>query len=462
MFRRSLSLLVALLVAAGTARAAEVTPEQAQKLYAQVGPSLVAVKYTLTTELQRHELIGAGIVVGADGLVMAPMVLFNVQIPDEQMRDFKIVVPHEDKDPTELDAVFYGRDERTNLAFLKTKEKQDWKPLKFEEGTVAIGDTVVSVGMLPRAANYKPYFMESQVSALLRGETPQVLVQGGLAAVGSPVFTTGGKAVGLVSFQQGQVPLLNDPQNTLAAIQQPPTFFVPARDFMQSFADPPTPQKPIVLPWMGVMQLTGVNEAVAEVFGLQNQPAVQVGGVIPGAAADKAGLKKGNIIVKFNGQPLERGDEASELPQIMQRKIMRMKPGEPVTLSVISKKGEAPTDVKITLGEMPRRPNTAKRHYAEDLGFSVRELVFMDAYAQRLQPDAKGVVVALIRPQSAAQTGGLQPNDIVTELNREPVTGLEPFKKAYDDFRKAKPKEAVVMVVLREGTTKVIRLEPPQ
>ena len=116
----------------------------------------------------------------------------------------------------------------------------------------------------------------------------------------------------------------------------------------------------------------------------------------------------------------------------------------------------------LTLEEMPKRPNSAKRWFAEDLGFSSREMVFMDTYSRRLEPDAKGVVVELIRPQSAAQTGGLQRNDLITELNRQPVTGLEEFKKSYQEFRKASPREAVVMVVQREGNTKVIRIEPPQ
>lgn len=452
-------LFVALLA---TTAPAAVGPETAQKLYAEVAHSLVAVKYTLATELQRHELIGAGIVVSEDGLVMAPLVLFNINIPDEQMQDFKIVVPHEDRDPTELDAIFYGRDERTNLAFLKTKEPQKWKALKFEDAQTGVGETVLSIGMLPKAANYKPYFMESTVAALLRGETPQVLVQGGLAAVGSPVLTTDGRAIGLVSFQMGQTAVLNDPANALSAVIQPPRFFVPARDFMQSFADPPTPDDPIVLPWMGVLQLTGVNAAVAEVFGLENKPAVQVGGTIPGGPAEKAGLQKGSIIVALNGEPLERADEPTELPQMLQRKVMRMKPGKTVTLSVIAKKGEAPKDVQLVLDPMPKRPNKAKRYFAEDLGFSVREVVFFDTYAQRLPADTKGVVVALIRPQSAVQTGGLMPNDLVTELNREPVTDIAQFQEAYETFRQAKPDEAVVMVVVREGTTKVIRIEPPQ
>ena len=111
---------------------------------------------------------------------------------------------------------------------------------------------------------------------------------------------------------------------------------------------------------------------------------------------------------------------------------------------------------------MPPRPNTAKRWFAEDLGFSAREMLFMDTYAKRLEPDAKGVIVSLIRPQSAAQTGGLQNEDLITELNRQPVTDLEQFKKAYQEFRKASPREAVVMVVQRQANTQVIRIEPPQ
>jgi S1-C subfamily serine protease len=129
---------------------------------------------------------------------------------------------------------------------------------------------------------------------------------------------------------------------------------------------------------------------------------------------------------------------------------------------VLRGRGEPLTDVKVTLEEMPKRPNSAKRWYAEDLGFSVREMLFMDTYARHLDPDAKGVIVALIRPQSAAQTGGLQNNDLITELNRQPVTSLEQFQKAYQEFRKASPHEAVVMVVQREANTKVIRIEPPQ
>ena len=118
--------------------------------------------------------------------------------------------------------------------------------------------------------------------------------------------------------------------------------------------------------------------------------------------------------------------------------------------------------MKVELTERPRGANLAERYYAEDLGFGVREMVFMDTYVRKLQPDAKGVVVAIIKPQSSAAAAKLQGNDLITEMNGQPVENLEQFKKAFEEIRKEKAKEALVLVVLREGTTQTIRIEPPQ
>lgn len=465
MRRSPATILAVLVLACGSAHA--ISPDAAQKLYEKASPSLVAVRYTWENELGRRELTGAGVVVSNDGLVMSPLFVFDNSIPDDQMKDFTIIVAHEDRDAEEIDAEFYGRDERSGVAFIKAKSAGDgatreWKPIKFEEVPVTIGAPVYSVGILPEMANYKPYFMEAAVAAKLRGEQPQVLVQGGLAAIGSPVFNPDGKAIGMVTWQPGQTVLLNDQRNALSSVILPPKFYVPTRDFALSLSDPPSPDKPVKLPWMGVTQMTGLNKDVAEVYGLANQPAVQLGDVIPNMPGAKGGLKQADIIVKVNGQPIERGDEPDELPQIIRRQVMRMKVGDVVTFSVLRGRGEPLQEVKVTLEEMPKRPNSAKRWYAEDLGFVARETVFMDTYARRLEPDAGGVIVAQIRPQSAAHTARLQNNDLITEVNREPVKDLEQFKKAYEQFRKASPREAVVMVVQREGNTQVIRIEPPQ
>src|SRR3954447_17018317 len=112
------SLAVVLMWAAASAAApagAAVSPELAQKLYDRVTPSLVAVQYVWQNELNRIKLTGAGIIVRDDGLVMASMSIFPMQIPDAQMKEFKVLIPREDGEPREFEAVFQGRDQRTNM-----------------------------------------------------------------------------------------------------------------------------------------------------------------------------------------------------------------------------------------------------------------------------------------------------------------------------------------------------------
>jgi len=85
----------------------------------------------------------------------------------------------------------------------------------------------------------------------------------------------------------------------------PPRMFVPTREIAISLQDPPVPGK-FKLPWLGVAQMIGLKKEVADYYGLTGQTAVQVGDVIKGMPADQAGLKPGTIIVKLNGQPLEK------------------------------------------------------------------------------------------------------------------------------------------------------------
>src|SRR3954466_7411095 len=116
------ALLALVLAVAAPARAA--STETAKKLYDQASPSLVAVKYTWESELGRRELIGAGVVVREDGLVMSPLSVFDMRIPDEQMKEFMLVIAHEDRDAEAVGAASLGRDERCNVAFLKPKAQQ--------------------------------------------------------------------------------------------------------------------------------------------------------------------------------------------------------------------------------------------------------------------------------------------------------------------------------------------------
>jgi serine protease Do len=443
--------------------------------------SLVTVQYTIDAEIGKRELSGTGAIVREDGLVAVTMGLIPLGLPDAQLTEFKVILPPgvDGPETKELDAEFVGRDERADLAYVRVKQdaksttKRTFTPVKFGPSNVKIGDPLVSVGLLPKSAGYTPYAKLSTVAAKLRGPTPTVMSSGGLAGVGGLVFNAAdGKLVGMVQEMEGQNLLAgarggrgqggqDEGAIEMAQLMLAPIFYVPVDDFLVSLSDPPNAEKPRLRSWIGVGEMQGVEEDVSNYLGLKDTPAVQVTDVIAGFPAAEGGLKAGDFIVSMNGQPLERGDSVEELPAILQRKLLRMNVGETVTFGVIRKQGDKPQDVKVTLGERPGLANRAPRQYFEDLGYSVRGLVFDDTYARKLDRNYKGVMVAFVRPQSSAQAGRLQRGDIVTKLNQTAIESVEQFKEAYEAFRKDKPKEAVVMEVYRGTGTEIVRIQPP-
>jgi serine protease Do len=436
-----------------------------RQMYNLVKPSLVAVKYTWANEMGSQELTAAGIIIGEDGLVVIPIgIVTPGLIPDEQMKDFKIILPSDTGDETEIDATLQGRDERSNLAFVKADSPQKWKAIQFSGADPQIGDTLYSVGILPKSAGYKTYVTTVRMSQRLRGPVPQWLVDGQLAGVGAVVLDAKGEAIGYVHARSLGEALLDNPENPddMPMLTAPPRMFIPASDFLSSLNDPPTPDKRIVLPWIGC-EMKGLEKEDAEYFGLENVPAVQVGDVVPDSPAEKAGLKKLDVIMKINGKPIERGDVPQELPEIVTRLIQRMNVGQTVTFSVIQNKGDTPKDIVMTLEARPKQPHEAHRFYAKDLGFVVRDVTFVDTYRRKMSTNTNGVVVALLRPQAAAQAAKLGINDLVTQMNGKPVTNLDEFKKDYQEARKDRPGDPVVLEVTQiDGKQQTIDIEPPQ
>jgi S1-C subfamily serine protease len=106
---------------------------------------------------------------------------------------------------------------------------------------------------------------------------------------------------------------------------------------------------------------------------------------------------------------------------------------------------------------------SARRFYAKDLGFVVREAVFSDTYRRKMNLSTGGVVIAMLRTQAAAQAAKLSVEDLVLQMNGKPLTDLDQFKKDYLQFRKDKPTDALVLVVSRvDGKEQTINIEPPQ
>ena len=324
------------------------------------------------------------------------------------------------------------------------------------------------MGVSSRSGGYHPVLDQSIVSALLRGPVKEVLAAGGsLAPYGGPVFDATGAAVGVVSWQAGS-PFTLDVRNPQAeAVEEQVTnrTYIPTAEFAVTLADPPAAGHPIGMPFTGLPELSGLKTDEADYLGLTGKPAVQVGDVLPDSPAAKAGLKGRDVIVTFDGQPLERGDTPEELPMIIRHRLAQMKPGQTVTFGVLrGGPGKPLTDVRITLAPRPPIARDAKRFWSDDIGFGVREPVLLDRYARKMKPaEASGVVITVLKPEGSAQSAQLHPEDMVVQVNGRPTPTLAAFRDVYGDFRKAHPKDAIVMVVKGAGgREQTIRIEPPQ
>jgi S1-C subfamily serine protease len=481
-----LLVLTSLLLAAGSARAA--SAETARSIYEQAPKSLAIVQFTFDSPEQRLEVEGLGLVVD-EGLVMLPIEFVNTSFPDQYLTRFKLIRPARGDEPErEYDATFAGRDERSGVAFVRYGNDPttppttppttlpaegeddlpppDWEPVTFSFEEPGIGETVYSVGRMPEEFGYTPYVTTSRISAPVRGPTPMIFTAGdGLTTVGSPVFNADGEAVGYVIQQQGISPatvFINSEGGDMRIMSlAPPRMFLPADFLRVSLEDPPAAGEPVRVPDVGLRQLEGLSKDLREFFELGNTPAVQVGEVVPGSAAEEAGVTTGEVIVALNGEPLERGDLPDELPDILGRKLSRMPVGETVSMTLLNAAGER-RDVDVMLRERPEQSSSVRREYFEDLGFSVRPTVFNDLYARKLEEDAPGILVEFVRPNAAAQSANLRPGDLIRQLNQTPIEDLAQFETAYTEFRDESPEEAVVLEVLRSGDTQVIRIEPPR
>jgi serine protease Do len=176
--------------------------------------------------------------------------------------------------------------------------------------------------------------------------------------------------------------------------------------------------------WIGV-SIQGLTPDLAEHFGLEDDKGVLVSAVTPNDPADKAGIKAGDIIVEFNGKPIE---ELGSLPRTVavtpkgtRVKVKLLRDGKPVTLNVTV--GERKEDALA--GVQDKEPVTEER-----LGISVQIITPERARQFGLAEDARGIIVSSIEGSSPAAMAGLKRGDVIKEINRAKIKNLDDYKEA--------------------------------
>jgi serine protease Do len=173
---------------------------------------------------------------------------------------------------------------------------------------------------------------------------------------------------------------------------------------------------------LGVM-IQEVNQSLANSFGLDQAQGALVSRVTPGSAAAKAGLKSGDVILKLDGEQINRSIDLSS-------RVATMAPGTKAELEVW-RDGKRQR-VAVTVGEAPAQQQAAAAEQADlsgaRLGVAVREL------SPEEQQQAKvtgGVLVEQVA--GAAAKAGIRPGDIIVSVNQKPVKSVEELRAATKD-----------------------------
>jgi serine protease Do len=186
-----------------------------------------------------------------------------------------------------------------------------------------------------------------------------------------------------------------------------------------------------------------VSPELAKAFGEAEPRGALVGDVSSGSPAEKSGLQKGDIIVALNGNPITDSNQ-------LRMSISMMAPGATVNLKVMRNGSEH--DMAVTLGVLPTEKEQASVEPANPQGalegVSVGNVTDEAVQQLGLPANTKGVVVTDINPSSPVADSGLQPGDVIQEVNHQAVTNVTDFDRAIQ-----KAGKNPLLLVNRQGHT---------
>ncbi len=376
----------------------------------------------------KEQSLGSGVIVSGDGYIIT-----NNHVI-EQAEEIKVIL----YDKRSFRGKVVGFDPKTDIAVIKISADNlpittwgDSDKLQVGEFVLAIGNPfglshTVTMGIISAIgrvsvgiADYEDFIQTDAAINPGNSGGPLVNIKGEVIGINTAIFSKTGGYQGI-------------------------GFAVPS-NLAQSIKDQLIKSGKVSRGWLGVA-IQRLTPELSQKFGLKDSSGALIGDVVKDSPAEKAGIRRGDIIIEYDGKKIRDADT-------LRNTVAQSKPGSQIAVKLL--RGGKEYALTVTVAEYPKEINEAEQQPANDnaqrealAGLEVRELTKEIAQQLGLRREEKGVVVVKVETGSAAEDAKLKRGDVIQEIDNKKVNTLNDFNKIAAGI---KPGDTVLLFINRGG-----------
>jgi len=378
----------------------------------------------------KQKSLGSGFIIDKEGYIVTN----NHVIEDAD--DIKVKLSNGD----EYDATVVGRDPKTDLALIKIPKPGSLQPIPWGKSEdMQVGDWVVAIG--------SPFGLEQTVTAGIVSAKGRTIGSGPYDDfIQTDASINQGNSGGPLLNLKGEVIGIN---TAIIAGGQGIGFAIPT-NLAHGIIDQLKNEGEVTRGWLGV-GIQNLSKEMADYYDLDNQEGVLVSQVYEGDPADKAGMKSQDIIIAVNGKKIKDTRQLSRI-------IAETSVGNEIKVDVLRNGRKKSLNVVIARRDDSRLGDLSpsSTHHDNSLGMRVEELNEHLASRFQLKSDEKGLIVVDIDHNGKATEAGIQPGDIIAEINRQPVSSKKDYHRIVDSVQKG---DELKIFIKRRNGFHVIKME---